>query len=153
MTTLSPLKWQLWQKRLPSALESGRVQLQAHDFFEPQPVKNADVFLLKQILHDWADPEAIKILQQLRAAAQPHTKLILIDNVTQHACAFDPEREEIARIPGAVPNEAPAPLLANYGPTRVGYAGDVTVRSFVLLRFCYHEGGERRWTYSLFCSR
>ncbi|EIM79956.1 S-adenosyl-L-methionine-dependent methyltransferase [Stereum hirsutum FP-91666 SS1] len=48
---------------LPEAVRSGRVKLQGHDFYTPQPVKGASVFLLKQILHDWSDSYAITILK------------------------------------------------------------------------------------------
>ena len=90
----------------------------------PQPVKNASVFLLKQILHDWSDKYCTKILKQLRAAAAPSTKLLLLENIIPHLC-HDPNVEG---IPGAAPREAPAPLLANYGPIYdMSFHSDFTV--------------------------
>ncbi|KAF5312468.1 hypothetical protein D9619_003733 [Psilocybe cf. subviscida] len=82
----------VWEKELPEEIDSGRVVLQAHDFFAPQPVKNAS----------------------LREAAQIDTKLILIDNLVSFAC-HDPSNDNGTGIPGAIPKEAPDPLLANYG--------------------------------------
>lgn len=58
----------------------------AHDFFTTQPVKNASVFILKHIIHNWPDAYASKILMRLREAAQKDTKLILIDNLVSFAC-------------------------------------------------------------------
>lgn len=111
---------------MDNRLLSGHV---AHDFFTPQPVKNASVFLLKQIMHDWSDPYAIKILNRLREVAQPNTKLVLIDSLMPFAC-HDPSADDGQGVPGAVPKEAPAPLLANYGiANEMGYNGDFTVNS------------------------
>lgn len=88
--------------------------MSAHDFFTAQPVKNASVFLLKHILHDWPDAYASKILVRLREVASSDTKLIINDNLVSFAC-HDPSGDDIKGIPGAVPKEAPKPLLANYG--------------------------------------
>ncbi|KAF8981004.1 hypothetical protein BDQ17DRAFT_901277, partial [Cyathus striatus] len=91
-----------------------RVELEAHDFFTEQPVKNASVFLLKQIMHDWPNSYAAKILTELRKVAQNDTKLLLIDNIIPFTCKISPTSKEHS-ITGAIPPEAPSPLLANYG--------------------------------------
>ncbi|KAF7372253.1 O-methyltransferase [Mycena venus] len=96
----------------PEFLESGRVKLQVHNFFEPQPLKAVAVFLLRWIMHDWADPSALQILQQLRAAATPATKLITVDIILPHTCQ---DTRVIDLIPGATVPAAPAPLLPNMG--------------------------------------
>ncbi|GAA6037613.1 hypothetical protein JCM8097_006143 [Rhodosporidiobolus ruineniae] len=70
---------QLWEKEVPEALESGRVKLMPHDFFGPQPVKGADVYFLRAIIHDWDDANSIKILSQLADAASSTSKLVLIE--------------------------------------------------------------------------
>lgn len=78
-------------------------------------------------MHDWSDPYAVKILSQLREAAQPDTKLILIDSVMPFAC-HDPGADNGQGIVGAVPKEAPEPLLANYGvANELAYVADLTV--------------------------
>ncbi|KAG5640847.1 hypothetical protein DXG03_006828 [Asterophora parasitica] len=97
-------------KDLPNA----KVTLEVQDFFEPQPERNVSVFLLKQVLHDWSDEYAAKILTQLRAIAQPETKLLLVESIIPFTC-HDPSGDNNEGIPGSVPREAPAPLLANYG--------------------------------------
>ncbi|KAL8849901.1 MAG: hypothetical protein Q9221_005167 [Calogaya cf. arnoldii] len=54
------------QAKKESPLEfEGRVEFQEHDFFTEQPVKNADVYLMRWILHDWSDGYCIKILRAL----------------------------------------------------------------------------------------
>ncbi len=58
-----------------------RIETQEHDFFRPQPVKGADVYLLRMILHDWKDPDAAKILKQLVDAAKPDSRILIMDMV------------------------------------------------------------------------
>lgn len=83
----------------------------AHDFFTPQPVQNAAVFLLRVITHDWPDEFVTRILLQLRHVATPQTKLILADYVLPLAC--EDHTEDI----GAVRTLAPPScgLLPNLG--------------------------------------
>jgi hypothetical protein len=73
-----------WQQEYPEAISSGHVKLQAHNFFNPQPIRNASVFVLRIVLHDWPTPYAKKILIQLRAAAQPSTKVVLVEQIVPY---------------------------------------------------------------------
>lgn len=57
-----------------------RVTFQAHDFFQPQPVK-ADVYFLRQIFHNWGDEYCIKILQALIPVLQPGAKILVNDGL------------------------------------------------------------------------
>ncbi|KAG9227803.1 hypothetical protein CCMSSC00406_0000551 [Pleurotus cornucopiae] len=124
---LSGVIWdgkKVWAEKMPDAIQSGQVILEVHDFFEPQPRRGAAVYLLKQILHDWSDEYCVKILTQLRVAAAPKTKLVLMDSIMPFAC-HDPGTDK-SGIPGAVPREAPAPLLANFGAVNeMGYNADI----------------------------
>lgn len=111
-----------------------------HDFFTPQPIKNAAVFLLRVILHDWPDDFAQRILLRLREAATADTKLLLADFVLPLACVDDfgvndktpgaASSEVLEDIQGAEKLLAPAPLLANLGKASSNvYWMDLTVRS------------------------
>ena len=40
-----------------------------------------DVYVLSTILHDWDDESAAAILSTIRAAAQPETRLVLLETV------------------------------------------------------------------------
>ncbi|KAL8727533.1 MAG: hypothetical protein Q9181_005681 [Wetmoreana brouardii] len=53
----------------------------AHDFFTPQPVKDAKAYLLRTVLHDWPDDECRKILEQLVAAMRPGYSKVLINEL------------------------------------------------------------------------
>ncbi|KAI9644379.1 hypothetical protein NHQ30_007736 [Ciborinia camelliae] len=48
-----------------------------HDFFNAQPVVDADVYLLRWVLHDWSDKYAIKILRALVPAMRSGTKVVI----------------------------------------------------------------------------
>ncbi|KAF5847073.1 hypothetical protein GGP41_003390 [Bipolaris sorokiniana] len=58
-----------------------RVKACEHDFFQPQPHQGADVYLLRTILHDWPDTDAIKILKRLVDAMTPSSRLLIMDMV------------------------------------------------------------------------
>ncbi|KAL8788074.1 MAG: hypothetical protein Q9195_007488 [Heterodermia aff. obscurata] len=61
---------------IPPDLE-GRLELRPHNFFTEQPVKNADVYFLRSILHDWSDKYAILILRNLIPALKDGAKIII----------------------------------------------------------------------------
>ncbi|KAK4942802.1 hypothetical protein LTR10_017562 [Elasticomyces elasticus] len=58
-----------------------RVKFEAHDFFEPQPIRNADVYLLRFICHDYSDKYAAKILANIVSAMGPKSKILIVDGV------------------------------------------------------------------------
>ena len=62
--------------RLPQDLKE-RIQFTEHDFFQEQPIKYADVYLMRWILHDWSDKYAIKIVRALIPALKPGARIIL----------------------------------------------------------------------------
>ena len=60
---------------------SGRMEFFEHDFFTPQPVKDADVYLLRMIIHDWADADAVRILKELTAVMKDGSRIVIMDMV------------------------------------------------------------------------
>jgi len=110
-----------WEREYPESLADGRVQLQTHDFFKPQPVKNAAAFFLRFVLHDWPAEKAKSILKALRPSATPNTKLIVLDQILPHAV---PGLEE--NNPGDKISIPPVPLLPNWGAVNVScYMTDI----------------------------
>jgi SAM-dependent methyltransferase len=57
---------------------AGRVEIVGGDFFKALPA-GGDVYLLKHILHDWDDAHALSILKNVRAAAKPGSKLLVVE--------------------------------------------------------------------------
>lgn len=57
-----------------------RCRFEAGDFFESVP-RGADVHLMKFILHDWNDPESLRVLRSSRAAIEDGGRLVLIEMV------------------------------------------------------------------------
>ncbi|KAI0260406.1 S-adenosyl-L-methionine-dependent methyltransferase [Gloeopeniophorella convolvens] len=93
-----------WAEVAPEAVENGRVALQAQDFLQLQTVKEAAIYFMRFVLHDWADEPSTTILKNLRAAAASTTRLVIFDSVMPHVCS----------VPGGPP-APPAPLLGNLG--------------------------------------
>jgi hypothetical protein len=63
-----------------AGVASERLTLQAGDFFR-DALPTCDAYLLMEIIHDWADEEAVAILQAIRRAAPAHAKLLLIETI------------------------------------------------------------------------
>jgi O-methyltransferase domain/Dimerisation domain len=59
---------------------SVRCRMVAGDFFASVP-DGADAYVLKQILHDWADEPATAILRSCRAAMGPHARLLILERM------------------------------------------------------------------------
>ncbi|OKH68770.1 hydroxyneurosporene methyltransferase [Mycobacterium sp. SWH-M5] len=57
-----------------------RVRVVPGSFFDSVP-EGADLYVLKNIIHDWADEPAAAILRNVRAAARPGATLLLIEGV------------------------------------------------------------------------
>lgn len=59
-----------------------RIELQSHDFFTAQPVRGARAYILRMVLHDWADNDCRKILNHLKQAMTPgYSKILICDCV------------------------------------------------------------------------
>ncbi|MGV9799150.1 methyltransferase [Mycobacterium sp. NPDC003449] len=57
-----------------------RVRIVPGSFFEAVP-SGADAYVVKNVIHDWADEPALAILRNIRAAAAPGSTLMLIEAV------------------------------------------------------------------------
>lgn len=56
-----------------------RCRIQGGDFFKEVP--EGDAFILKSIIHDWNDDDAVAILKTVARAARPGAKLLLVEAV------------------------------------------------------------------------
>jgi O-methyltransferase/methyltransferase family protein len=64
---------------LAGAGVADRVEVVGGDFFATVP--RADVYVMKSILHDWRDEDAIRILGTIRGAASPSSRLVVVERV------------------------------------------------------------------------
>ncbi|RYP38827.1 hypothetical protein DL767_002431 [Monosporascus sp. MG133] len=111
---------EVWPREHPAALKEGRVQFVEHDFFEENPIKEADVYWLRYIIHDWSDDYCIQILKSIKASMGPRSRILICDQVMNTTAGCD-ELEP-----------APAPLPANYGYfTRYSHTRDLCVMSVI----------------------
>ena len=67
------------QRQLVDRLH-GRVHLVAGSFFEAVPT-GGDIYLLKQIMQDWEDPQCIEILAHCRAAMNPRGRVLVAEEI------------------------------------------------------------------------
>ncbi|KAJ7149189.1 O-methyltransferase [Mycena crocata] len=104
-----------WKEHFPEHLESQMAQFQVQDFFTPQSVKDAAIFILRYILHDWPDKTVGTILGHLRDAALPTTRLVVIEKIQPFASVEEVSGSKANQIPGAARPTAPPPLLPNWG--------------------------------------
>lgn len=66
---------------IAEAIEDSRFECSSHDFFTPQPIRNAKAYSLHSILHDWSDANALKILENLKPALCPGYSKVLINEI------------------------------------------------------------------------
>jgi SAM-dependent methyltransferase len=60
---------------------SERAVTVGQSFFDPLPAR-ADVYLLKSVLNDWPDPEAIRLLTRCAEAARPAGRVVVLSGVS-----------------------------------------------------------------------
>ncbi|KAI2609227.1 hypothetical protein GGR54DRAFT_618215 [Hypoxylon sp. NC1633] len=66
------------------------VEVMVYDFFEEQPVKDADVYVYRWILYNWPDKYCVKILRALVPALKPVSRILVV--------------EQVMPTPGVLPN-------------------------------------------------
>jgi hypothetical protein len=69
------------------SISHNRVEVIEADFFESVPA-GADAYLLRWILHDWADAEAALILRSLHRAMRSTARLMVIEPIIPKGGAF-----------------------------------------------------------------
>ncbi len=80
--------------RVADSAVAERIEAVGGDFFEAVP-GGADLYLLKQILHDWSDEDCVRILRSVRAVMPDGGRLAVIEfllpeeNIEHQAFDFD----------------------------------------------------------------
>ncbi|MEB3982364.1 methyltransferase [Mycobacterium sp. 663a-19] len=57
-----------------------RVRIEEGSFFDSAP-EGGDAYVLKNVIHDWSEEDAVRILKNVRTAARPGTRLLLCEFV------------------------------------------------------------------------
>jgi hypothetical protein len=83
--------------KVPSDL-ADRVEFMAHDFFTEQPVKGADVYYFRWILHDWSDLYCVRILKALIPALKSGARIVLSERCLEPPCTVSHAKEKWNRF-------------------------------------------------------
>lgn len=75
---------------------TARASFVAGDFFAAVP-GNADVYLLKSVLHDWDDADAVRILRSVAAAMSPSARLFVLERLRPEPAGSSPVDRALAR--------------------------------------------------------
>ncbi|KAK0476361.1 S-adenosyl-L-methionine-dependent methyltransferase [Armillaria novae-zelandiae] len=118
-------------KLCPAAIVDGRVQFKTIDFFSESPVKDCDIYFLKNILHNWPDKECAMILTRVGNAMSTNSRLLICDYIVQYAYRDKNISESVGL------KLSPEPLLPNYG------AGRMTQYNMDLDMMCMYNSQER----------
>jgi hypothetical protein len=68
------------RQHIEAAGLGGRCTLVSGDFFQSVP-EGGDAYLLKHVIHDWADDQAVAILQSCRRAMADTARLLLVEMI------------------------------------------------------------------------
>lgn len=105
-----------FERTMPDAVASGRVQFDAGDFFkEITRAGPKTVYMVRMIIHDWPDDLAIKIMENVKAKMQKDSKLIILDTLLQPAVVAG-QKEEGDDLVEQI-GEVPYPLYRSGGVT------------------------------------
>lgn len=58
-----------------------RIKFMPHDFFEEQPVKDADIYFFRWVFHNWSDKYCIRILRSHIPALKKGARIVINDYV------------------------------------------------------------------------
>ncbi|KAJ3045592.1 hypothetical protein HDV00_009249 [Rhizophlyctis rosea] len=105
----------MWSERFPEYEK--RVTLMPQDFMQENAVNDADVYVLRCVLHDWPSQIASQILTTLAASIPSTARILLIEQVLQ---------------PSTISPDSNSPLPKNFGTfSRIQNIMDLTMMSCV----------------------
>ncbi|KAF7916935.1 uncharacterized protein EAE98_010366 [Botrytis deweyae] len=64
------------------------IEKMVYDFHTPQPVKNAHVYFIRRILHDFYEPVCVQLLKNIASAMGPTSRVVIADMIR-------PERTDV----------------------------------------------------------
>jgi ubiquinone/menaquinone biosynthesis C-methylase UbiE len=81
------------RRLLANRAVSDRIEFVAGDLFDTVPT-DAELYILKQILHDWSDDKAQQILATCRRAMSAGSRLLVLEMIVEPEAAF-PKRLDL----------------------------------------------------------
>ncbi|KAE8141739.1 S-adenosyl-L-methionine-dependent methyltransferase [Aspergillus pseudotamarii] len=75
-----------------------RISYRAHSFFDPQPVQDADVYMLRMILHNWSFADCVRILSRLVQTLKPGARILIVDIVLPDPGVIPASKERLLRV-------------------------------------------------------
>ncbi|TFY65534.1 hypothetical protein EVG20_g5551 [Dentipellis fragilis] len=100
----------VWSEEMPDAIRENRIDFIPVDFLQSSPVKNQDIYYIRQVAHNWPDADCVTILKNIRAT--PHFEGLL-------NCRVSTFTDELVLQPNfptsPVVDTAPKPLSPNFG--------------------------------------
>ncbi|RYP17064.1 hypothetical protein DL766_008984 [Monosporascus sp. MC13-8B] len=113
----------VFEADVPEELKS-RVSFVEHDLLRPQPVQ-ADIFMLKLILHDYPEPEAARILRALVPALRPGNRVVVIEYIGKVADDGDGAADSKEEDKDSEGKEGPPPQALPRSIQQMGTATDL----------------------------
>lgn len=77
------------RKNIPAEL-ADRFTFTGHDFFDPQPVADADVYFFRGVFHNWPDKYCVKLLQSLAPALRKGVTVLINDAAAPDMTSMNP---------------------------------------------------------------
>ena len=74
-----------------------RIAFMPHDFFLPQPVAGADVYLFRNIFHNWSDAHVVRILRATIPALKVGARVVVNDYLIPEQGSMAPVKEREIR--------------------------------------------------------
>jgi len=82
---------------------ASQIKYMPHDFFTPQPIKGAEVYFMRWVLHDWSDKYALRILRNLIPALKKGARVIFNEAVLPPPGVLSPYQERFPRYSHPLP--------------------------------------------------
>lgn len=76
---------------------ASRITMLAHDFFTEQPVKGADVYYFRWIMHNYSTPYVLAILKSLTGALKAGSRIVINDHCLREPGSETPWDEKLIR--------------------------------------------------------
>ncbi len=76
---------------------TGRCEFVSGDFFASVPAV-ADIYVMKTVIHDWPDDQALAILRSCRQAMTPGCRLLIIERLMPERLVPSAENRALARV-------------------------------------------------------